>query len=173
MRSLSRRGAVIGLALVIALALSIAGAPTAIADDQEEEFDMNDRFTPGGLGSTGASGSGEVEVDDGSVEMEVEAEGLLPNHSYELRVVVGPQGAPFQPGFFVVVFGPMMSDDDGEIEFEEDLDLDPGSYRLDLFVTHPHPTGPMPLPIGDRDPLLACAPAPMVTIGGDDDGDDD
>ena len=160
---------VLGLAVVVSLLLSVMLAPNVLADDQEEEFDMNDRFAT----ENGASGSGETEVDDGSVELEVEAEGLLPNHPYELRVTVGPQGAPFQPGFFVVVFGPVTSDDDGEIEFDEDLDLDPGSYRVDLFVTHDHPTVAPALPdIGNRDPLLACAPAPMVTIGGDD-GDDD
>jgi len=139
------------------------------------EFYMNDRFAA----EKGASGSGEVKVGDGSVEIEVEAEDLLPNHAYELRVTVGPQGAPFQSGFFVVTFGPVTSNKNGKIEFDdEELDLAPGSYRLDLFVTHDHEMTPpgtisaIPEIGGNRDPLFACAPAPMVTIPLDDDDDE-
>ena len=170
-----------GSLLLLAFALNVGMAPTALASD-DVEFDMNDRFTFGGLGSTGASGDGEVEADDGSVEIEVEAEGLLPNHAYELKVTIGLPGGFADFGF--VTFGPVMSDDDGEIEFEEDLDLlglqGPGTYRLDLFVTHPHAAGPGAPGLGEdlvvllgSEALLACQPAPMVTVGDDDDDDDD
>ena len=165
------RARVVGLAVVLGLLLSVMVAPTALASD-EEEFDMNDRFAAGT--PTGASGSGEVEVDDGSVEIEVGAEGLLPNHAYELKVTIGPAGG-FAPTS-VVTFGPVTSDDDGEIEFEEDLGLAPGTYRVDLFVTHIHPTVAGSGPTGaaltalfNRDPLLSCQPAPTVTVAGDDD----
>ena len=159
--------------LMVSLLMVVMVAAPAAADESHE-FDMNDRFAT----EKGASGSGEVEVDDGSVEIKVEAEGLRPNHAYELKVTIGPPGA-FAPTD-VVTFGPVTSDDDGEIEFEEDLDLAPGAYRLDLFVTHPHPTvagsGPDGIALTGlfgRDPLLSCAPAPMVTISADDDDDDD
>ena len=161
------------------LVVGMVAAPAA-ADDDEFEFVMHDRFafeTP-----TGASGSGEVEVDDGSVEIQVEAEGLLPNHPYELKVTIqvvtnGPPGAPSGFGFNpdnIHTF-PATSDDDGEIEFEEDLVLAPGKWRLDFFVTHTdHPVagvGSFPgltAALG-RDPLLSCAPAAIVTISADDD----
>ena len=167
MYRLRHQARLLSLSVVIALLLSIVVAPTALANDEDQEFDMNDRFAS--VAGKGASGDGEVEVDDGSVEIEVEAEGLLPNHAYQLIVTVGPQGAPFQAGFFDVTFVPVTSDDDGEIEFDEELDLDPGSYRLDLFVTHVHTILTPAIPqIGNFDPLLACAPAPMVTVAADD-----
>ena len=133
-------------------------------------FDMNDRFAT----ETGASGDGEIEVDDGEVEIEVEAEGLLPNHPYELIVTIGPQqGGTPEPTSVRKFQG--QSDGEGEIEFEEDLDLvgieGPGDYRLDFFVTHDHATvsgspggGVALTALLDRDPLLACAPAQFVTV---------
>ncbi len=151
-------------------------------DAGDEEFDMNARFA---TEQTGASGSGEVEVDDGSVEIEVEVEGLLPNTPYELKVTIGEGGnadlGGFDGGSFgIVTFGPVTSADDGEVEFEEDLDLlglfGPGLYRLDFFVTHIGPTvagsgvvGPILTGILGRDPLLACEPAPsFIVIAADD-----
>ena len=155
-------------------------------DEGEEEFDMNARFA---TEMTGASGSGDVEWEDGSVEIEVEVEGLLPNTPYELKVTIGTGGdatlAGFNTDFGFVTFGPVTSDDDGEVEFEEDLDLlglfGPGLYRLDLFVTHIGPTvdgapgvGAFLTTIFNRDPLLACQPAPsFIVIAADDDDDDD
>ena len=160
--------------LMVSLLMVVMVAAPAAADESHE-FDMNDRFAT----EKGASGSGEVEVDDGSVEIKVEAEGLEPNHKYELHVTID-----FDPDS--VIFGPVTSDDDGEIEFEEDLDLvalvGPGTYRLDFFVTHIHDTVAGTVGVGefitgllDRDPLLSCEPAAMVTISDDngDDGDDD
>ena len=137
-------------------------------EDQEFEFDMRDDFAT----EKGASGFGEAEVDDGTLEVEVEAEGLIPGHKYELNVTIGPQ-----PGGFAsfVTFGPESADEDGEVEFEVDIELAPGAHRLDFFVTHTHPTVAGSGPLGafitgfiDRDPLLRCAPAVFVTIEADD-----
>ena len=170
----NHRGIVIGLVAVIALLLSVT-VPTALADDdQEQEFDMNDRFAT----EDGASGSGEIEVDGDIVEIEVEAEGLLPNHQYEMKVTIGPAFEPFAPTN-VVTCGPVTSEDDGEVEIECDLDLvqllEPGAYRVDLFVTHIHPTvegegevGVLLTALFNRDPLLSCQPAPVVVVPGDD-----
>ena len=120
----------------------------------------------------GASGSARADVDGGTLEVEVEAEGLIPGHDYELNVTIGPQ-----PGGFTsfVTFGPVTADDDGEVEFEVDIALAPGDHRLDFFVTHDHSTVVGSGPLGafisafiDRDPLLRCAPAVFVTIEADD-----
>ena len=142
----------------------------------KEKFDMNDRFAT----ETGASGSGKVNVHDGSVKIKVKAKDLLPNHQYELKVSIGPGGDPtlggFNPTGGVVTFGPVTSGKHGKIKFKVDLDLlgllGPGLYRLDLFVTHTDPTVPGSGGVGeflttllDRDPLLACEPAPsFITV---------
>jgi len=195
MPKFNHRIIVIGLATVIALLLGITVAPTALADDdQEQEFAMLDDFAT----EDGASGSGESEVDGDFVEIEVEAEDLLPDHQYELKVTIGfcalgtirenimsDCDAPVGPTPTVVSCGPERSDSDGEVEFDCDLDLvellgaGPATYRLDFFVTHFHPTDPgvglgVPLSVVlDRDPLLRCAPASLHTVPQDDDDDDD
>ena len=129
--------------------VSVEVSSLAFSDggDQEFEFDMNDRFAT----EKGASGSGEAEVDDGTVEFEVEAEGLVPGDEYELIVAIGPP-----PGGFSTfdTFGPVTADDDGEVEFEGDIELAPGDYRLDFLVTRR----------GEGDLLLACQPAVFLTI---------
>ncbi len=120
-------------------------------------FDMLDDFA---VEMTGASGSGQVDVDDGTVEVEVEAEGLIPGDEYELNVTIDFAS--------VVTFGPVTADEDGEVEFEGDIPLAPGTYRLDFFVTRP--TGNVAdIPgLFDRDLLLACDPAVFLTIVADD-----
>ena len=180
MPKFNHRAFVIGFATVIALLLSIT-VPTALADDdQEQEFGM---FTNFATEQTGASGSGESEVDGDFVEIEVDAEGLLPDHQYEMIVIINDElVAPVFADFPIfVTCGPESSDDDGEVEFECDLDLvditgAPGTYRLDFFVTHNHATvpgdgffGETLTDIVNRDPLLRCGPASIHTVPGDDD----
>ena len=58
MFGLKHRGIVIGLPVVITLLFSLAVPSTGLAD-QEEEFDMNDRFAT----EKGASGIGKTAVD--------------------------------------------------------------------------------------------------------------
>ena len=134
-------------------------------------FDMHDEFATEG----GASGSGTSDVAGGSVEIEVKAEGLAPNHNFEVVVTidVGPPG-PRPPVPVNVLTFPVQSDGEGEVEFKTNLDLvglkGPGTYRLDFFFTHPHTTDTSESPpelvaaIGNRDPLLACRPAARVTV---------
>ncbi len=120
---------------------------------------------------TGASGSGTADwgfppVQGSSVQISVDAEGLMANHDYELNVTIG-RGNTFPPSSFVTFTA--TSDSDGKIKFEEDLDLvstlGPGTYRLDFFVTHDHSTGTgVVFGLFDRDLLLRCAPFTLVTI---------
>ena len=168
---LNHSGTVMALAAVTALLFSIAFAPTALANDQEEEFDMNDRLAT----EKGASGSGKTAVDGDSVEFEVNAKGLLPDHQYEMKITIVPQGfGPTASDANVVTCGPVTSNSAGDARFRCDIDLvqlrRPGAYRLDLFVTHIHPTvsggNPALSAVLDRDPLLACQPAPMVMVPG-------
>ena len=137
-------------------------------EDQEFFFAMRDDLA---TDRTGASGSGEAEADDGTLEFEVEAEGLEPGHEYELNVTIGPQPVGFTS---FVTFGTVTADEDGEVEFEGDIELAPGNYRLDFFVTLTEPTatgggfaGPFVTSFIDRDPLLRCAPAVFLTIAAD------
>ncbi len=115
----------------------------------------------------------------GNSRERLEAEGLIPGHVYELNVTIGP-GLPVDGFDRLVTFGPVTADDDGEVEFEGDIELDPGFHRLDFFVTHNHPpeSGVVSShPLGavltgedflNRDPLLRCFPAVFLTIVADD-----
>ena len=159
---------------VTALLFSMVAVPTALANDQEEEFDMNDRLAT----EKGASGIGKTAVNGDSVEFEVKAEGLLPNQQYELRITFGTAGLPPVPGNLAVVScGPVTSIRNGDAKFRCDVDLvqlvGPGAYRLDLFITRIRPTvagsGATGIALSGvlgRDPLLACQPAPMVMVPG-------
>ena len=184
MPKFNHRGIVIGLAAVIALLLGLTVAPTALAHGvQEQEFDMNARFAS----AMGASGSGESEVNGGFVEVQVDAEGLLPHHQYEMKITIGAcppdalsaGGCDSPAGEFlpvVVTCGWEESDHFGEVRFDCHLDLvellGAGTYRLDFFLTHFHFTGPgkagtAGVPISlilDRDPLLRCSPASLHTV---------
>ena len=162
------------LSVLVALSLFGALALLPVSVQAHEESDFNDRFAVETRGSRG-----EIEFKDdqeGSfIEIdEIEVEGLRPNHAYEIWVTVD-----FDPSL-TATFGPFMSDEDGELEVEE-LEvgpLAPGSYRVDVFLTHPHTTTLGPLatagppfdiePFTTRDILLACEPALFITLEADD-----
>ena len=109
----------------------------------------------------GASGSGKTRVRHSSVLVSVKAKGLLPNHPYELNVTIGPAPAGFSS--FVTITA--TSDKKGKIRFRGDVPLAPGTHRLDFFVTHNHSTGTgVAFGLLDRDLLLRCLPATVVTI---------
>ncbi len=180
MPKFNHRGIVIGLVAVIALLLSITVG--LAKDNQKQEFAMLDDFAA----ENGASGSGESSVSKGSVKIKVKAEGLLPRHQYEMKVIITTGRPPIVglPPDAVVTCGPETSNRRGKARFKCDIDLVqlateqdfllmPGDeYRLDFFVTHIHPTDPAGNPQGgdpdpgvilplvlDRDPLLRCSPA--------------
>ncbi len=133
------------------------------AANHDFAFAMLDDFA---VEKTGAGGSGQADVESGSVEVEVKAEGLIPGHDYELNVTINFAS--------VATFGPVAANEDGEVEFEGVIALAPGAHRLDFFVTHDHPTVAGSGPVGefvtsviDRDPLLRCMPAVLLTIEAD------
>jgi hypothetical protein len=112
--------------------------------------------------TTGAGGSGSANIQENSVQVDVKAKDLLPNHEYELNITIDFAS--------VATFGPVTSDKHGKVKFKGDLDLvallGPGTYRLDFFVTHTTPTIPDPVFPGllDRDLLLRCAPFVAATV---------
>ncbi len=161
MPKFNHRGIVIGLVAVIALLLSITVG--LAKDSQKQEYDMNDRFADDG----GASGSGKISVHKNSIRVKVKAEDLEPHHQYEMKLTIGPAG-DFAPTN-VVTCGPKTSNRRGKANFRCDIDLvqllGPGTYRVDIFVTHIHPGGDGDLAaVLNRDPLLACQPAPQVMV---------
>ncbi len=164
------------LSVLVALSLFAALALLPASVQAHEEADFNDRFA-GQI--TGARGEIEFKDDqEGSfIEIsEIEVEGLLADHPYEIWVTAGLAPAGFDPSL-TQVFGPFFSDEDGELEVEE-LEvgpLAPGSYRIDVFLTHTHDdgvTGPLAALVIDpftiRDILLACDPPVFVTLEADD-----
>ena len=124
---------------------------------------MNDRFAS----ETGANGSAAVRhTQEGSIEIKkVLVQDLLPNHEYEVIVTVSPS----PPGDFDPILtetsAPITSNANGHLVMNKFNvgSLAPGDYRVDIFVTHDHSTGPDPFGL-DRDILLACQPFPVVTV---------
>ena len=153
-------------ALLAAMAVPLfGGGGTALAGKPTfETFDMNDRFAT----ETGASGFGKVRAtQEGCIEVSgVNAKNLRPDHAYEVTVTIQlAVPGDFTGDVDIVTSDPIISDADGDLEIN-DFDLgcfDPGTYRLDVFVTHDHPTGPDPFGL-DRDILLACQPFPEVVV---------
>jgi hypothetical protein len=164
---------VFAAALLAGLAVSLfGGGGTALAEHKKfDVFDMNDRFAT----ETGASGFGKIRVtQEGPVLDRLHVKKLLPNHLYEVHVTIQlADPGDFSGDVDIVTSGPITSNADGHLKIKN-LDLgspDSGTYRIDVFVTHPHPTVEGSGPTGeflttllDRDPLLACQPAPVVTV---------
>ena len=176
------------LSVLVALSLFAALALLPVSVQAHEEVDFNDRFA---VQTTGARG--EIEFDDdqeGSfIEIsEIEVEDLLPDHAYEIWVTVSDPATPFVLVIPAQQFGPFVSDEDGELEVEE-LEVSvpgPGTYRVDVFLTHIHSTTCPSAGFGaflcgllgtvedpTRDILLACQPALIITLEADDDEDFD
>lgn len=170
----------LSLALLTILVLSISGAPPIEAHgDIESEFAMvdNPTFTPGDGAGAGGSGSGEFELDgedlnDLEFELEVEADGLMPNTLYEIRVTVrlGFTAGKALP-IASVVAGSAMTNDEGEFEAEGEgvipnVFTAPGEWRIDQQVVLPGS--------GTENNCvecaLVCAPTTKVVLNDDGDG---
>ncbi len=76
---------------------------------------------------------------------------------------------------FVVTCGPKTSSRSGKLRIKCTIDLldflDPDTYRVDIFLTHIHPTvdgaagtGALLTGVLDRDPLLRCFPATISMV---------
>lgn len=147
----------------------------ALAAPRFEKDDMNDRFATERFGP---SATGHVITQlrqTGSVQIfRVRASGLEPRHDYEVHVMVQLESCGFDPSCIdVVTSGTVTASDEGDIQVRNVGlgNLDPGTYRFDIFVTHNHQTVPGFGGTGEfltsliaRDPLLACQPAPIVVV---------
>ena len=163
--------AIVGLAVVTGLLLSILPMPTARAD-HINIFDMNDRLAANNCND---EGSGVSVVDGNSVSFRIEAENLRANELYDLSVLIRVDGAAVADVFAMNNYQ-VPTDADGKLEFEkENFNLEllaPGDYRLDWMISHPDFTSEGQAPgvaqelraRSGRDPLLACQPATTLTI---------
>ena len=153
MISFQHRGITLFLAVVIGLLLGTAVVQAG--GQNNSSFDMNDRFAT----EKGASGHAISKVDDGELGLHLVAKGLVADADYEVHVTVG-EGDEFGGVDFFIF--PTTSDKNGKLKFDIkgfDLGLDAGNYRLDFLVLHPGVIDPEP-----TDFLLACQPAPRITI---------
>ena len=187
------------LALLSSLVLTIAGAPPVEADgDIESEFDLGQGprdgmtgipfLTPDIPSAVAPSGSGEFELDgdldDLEFELEIEAEGLLPNTPYDLSVSLRSGHGGLQAALNVVVVGTATTDDEGKLEFEiEDSPLDlaalfpagadgPG-WRVDFGIVDPGVWSPGNCDAALNPCRLVCAPFTSITPADLLDDDDD
>jgi hypothetical protein len=154
--------------VLVAMAVPLfGGGGTALAEHKKfDVFDMNDRVAT----ETGAGGFGKIRLtQEGSIVLDrLHVKNLSPNHDFEVIVTVGAPGDfTFNP-VDIVTSGPITSNTDGHLKiknFDLGISFAPGDYRVDILVVHPHqPDG---TPGGDpltRDLLLACQPAPVVTV---------
>jgi hypothetical protein len=123
--------------------------------------DMNDRFA---TEKTGANGDARVVLtQEGGIEIRrVKAKGLLPNHAYVLKVTVDLLGTP-------TVFSQTTTTNKNGVFQVHNFHLGnfaPGTYRVDIFVTHDHASGPPGFPndVLGTEPLLACQPAYSIVV---------
>jgi hypothetical protein len=163
------RFVIAGVAVLLLFSLPSLAAP------RFEKDDMNDRgatetFDPPARGfvSTQLLQSGSVQV------FKVVARNLTPGHDYEVLVTVQLESCGFEASCIDVVSGgTVTASDEGNINVRNIGlgNLAAGTYRLDIFVAHNHPTVPGAEGVGEfitslinRDPLLACQPAPIVVV---------
>lgn len=162
--------------LLSIVVVAIALIPfTVIAGGRVEVDELNDRFATETFVPSAGGFVKMVMTQDGSIELALlQARNLEPNHEYEVKVTVQPEDCGFDPACITVVTSLTQTTDSGGHIKLMNLDLGsvpPGTYRVDIFVTHTHPTVPGSGDTGvflsgllDRDPLLACQPAPVVTV---------
>ncbi len=139
--------------------ISPSDVPSLARSTNIDAFDMNGRFS-----GSGANGNGTAKVTDGQINLTIHGRDLEVNHPYEVHLIVGPEGNPDLDvdNLTAVHVFPVTSDKNGKLKFDIkgfDLGLDPGNYRLDFLVLHPGIGAPEP-----TDFLLACQPAPLITI---------
>lgn len=154
------------LASLIFMGLLLALLPASAQAAPSTKVDWNDRFAA----ETGGTGFIIFKsAQQGSmVEIQVlKAKDLSPNHEYEIWVTVD-----FDPSL-TTTFGSFVTNAHGNLKAGR-LQVDvpgPGTYRLDVFLTHDHSTTCPSNPTGafvcgflpTRDPLLACEPALIIT----------
>ena len=158
-----------GVVVLLLFSLPALAAPRFEKDDMNARF-ATETFEPSAQGfvRTQLRQTGSVEV------FQVQARNLEPGHDYEVWVTVQLTSCGFDPNCIdVVSSGTVTANDEGHVKFQNVGlgNLDAGTYRLDIFVTHNHETVPgaggtgqfLTLLIG-RDPLLACQPAPIVVV---------
>lgn len=148
-------------AVVTSFLLATAAAPAIAA--AANPFDMNDRFSTLGAGE---AGQGKIQLKQGEAVLQLKVRDLAANHDYLVHVTVD-----FDPALTITF--PVTTDDRGKFKVKNDLGLAAGTYRLDIFVTHPHPTV-MPGDgadgdflwgfLGNSQALLSCQPFVMLTV---------
>ena len=134
----------LSLALLTSLVLSVSGAPPLEAHgDIESVFGLGQGprdangvpfLTPNIDPAVAPSGTGEFELDgdldDLEFELQIEAEGLLPNTEYDLTVSLREGHGGLQPVVAFVSAGTATTDDEGRLEFEGE-----GAFDAGLFTT--------------------------------------
>ncbi len=164
------------VSLLISVLLLSALTLVPVSVEDIEKVGLNDRLA---AETTGAEGTIKFKDIQKGVFMEIskiKVKSLLPNHDYEIWVTVSPPGLPEENVISSQQFGPFTTNDDGKLKVKKLQVTVPGTgtWRLDVFVTRTHTTDEMgagePGGLGkriadllDRDPLLACIPALIIT----------
>ena len=164
LRHYSRGLLLLSFAVLASLLLSIAVAPSVLADNNNDLSDMNDKFATDPA-DQGASGLAVSKVKDGNLDLHLVAKGLPTDTDLDVHVVVG-SGPDFGgDGFFEFTVFPITSDKNGRIKFDLkgfNLGLpEAGIYRLDFVVVRSDVASPT-----FDDFLLACQPAPIISFDG-------
>jgi len=149
-------------------AVSPTDSAPAFAKDTDH-FDMVDDFS-----GSGASGDGNATVQQGHLNLNIRANDLIPDHAYEVHVIVGPPDVMdlVLPPANLHVFS-VTADKNGKVRFNIarlDLGIAPGPqavYRLDYVIVHD--LGAAHTHTADETNLftslvLACLPASFFTI---------
>jgi hypothetical protein len=150
------------VAVALATPDGLLPSPSSATGGRPVVADMNDRFA---TEKTGANGDARVVlIQKGGIEIRrVKAKGLLPNHDYVLKVTTDLFGTPT-----VFTSQTITTNKNGVFQIHNFHlgNLAPGTYRVDLFVTHDHASGPAGFPndVLGTEPLLSCQPAYSIVV---------
>lgn len=164
---------VLSVLVAVSLLATLTLLPVSVQASPSTKVDWNDRFAGETTGATGfIIFKGTQQGTTVGIQV-LKAKSLLPNHEYEIWVTVSPwPGPPATDVITAQAFGPFGSNAHGNLQVSgiEASVPGTGTWRLDVFITHTHPTvpgvgafGPAITAVLNRDPLLSCQPALIIT----------
>ncbi len=169
MKHISVLSVLVALSLFAALAL----LPVSVQASPSTKVDWNDRFAGETTGATGFIIFKDTQQGTTVGIQVLKAKSLQPNHEYEVWVTVSPwPGPPATNTISEQSFGSFWSNAHGNLQVSGIQVSMPttGTWRVDVFLTHTGPTVPGVGAVGpdltlllNRDPLLSCQPALIIT----------
>ncbi len=163
---------VLSVLVAVSLLATLTLLPVSVQARRSTTVDWNDRFAGETTGATGFIIFKDTQQGTTVGIQVLKAKGLQPNHDYEIWVTVSAPATPLDPSLSEQQSGTFTTNAAGNLVVTRLQVVVPGSgtWRRDVFLTHIHATitgvgafGPAITALLDRDPLLSCEPAVVIT----------